>query len=234
MKEINFNIPFIPTKSERQIEEIRQRVKNNWLTQSEETRRRRLDRTYTEEDLQARREAIKPGEGINSPEKVAKRKQTKISNGSNKSPEYWQEIYDLFWGEDRNSKKLKDKVCKEYGVKPGTLHSLINGCPEMNLPQETKDTHEQRLRNWHKQWGDYRYIYSINDNQFDSLAEAGKWFITENNLPEPVTKDGKVNYGNVVWGYFKMCEKTPILKKGKYKGWKFIKRERYSKKEKIL
>ena len=209
---------------------LSKQVKLAWQTQSEEVRQRRLNRTYTSDSHAASSAYFRENNPSKDPKKLAQRKQTKLSNGSEKPPEFWQEVYDLFWGENRNSKKLKDKVCKQYSIKPGTLHTLINGGLSMNLPQETQDTHQQRLRQWHEKWGDYRFIYTINNQHFDSLADAGKWFVEENSLPIPFSeKTGKTNYGNVVWGYFNMCKNTSILKKGKYAGWKFIKQERKNK-----
>ena len=206
-------------------------VKEHWENISSEELSRRKNKKFTEESRKKLSKLSKPGLGMNSPEKVLKRKHTRLKNGTERSPEEWSTIYNLFWGEDRNSKQLKEKVCKDYNVKPGTLHSLINCEMLMSLPQDIKDSHQQRLRQWHEKWGDYRFIYNIvlpceEIYAFDSLAEAGKWFVDYHKLDIKHTKDNKLNYGNIVWGYYKMCHATPTLKKGKYAGWSFIKRER--------
>lgn len=229
-EDLDLNAHYAPAKTEEEKKEISKRVKKAWKTQSEETRKKRLDRTYTEETRKAFAKQFTENNPLKDPEKKKKMLSTREKNNEQfRSMEEWKMIYDQFWEEDRNSKKLKDKICKEYNIKPGTLHSLINGSQEMNLPQDLKDTHQKRLREWHERWGDYRFIYIINDHQFDSLAEAGRWFVDVNDLSTPTDINGKLNYGNIVWGYFNMCKNTSTLKKGKYAGWSFIKKERFKK-----
>jgi hypothetical protein len=231
----NFNIPYAPVKSDEEKEKIRQRVKKHWETQSEETRQKRLDRTYSEKTKKSFAKRFTENNPSKDPDKLVMRKKTKLENGSEKFPEFWQEIYDQFWDENRNSKALKDSVCKKYGVNPGTLHTLINGGMEMNLPQATKDSHHQRLYEWHERWGDYRFIYSITpiDDKtyfFNNLADAGKWFVKHVSIAIKLSKQGRLNYGNVVYGYFNMCAKIGTLKKGKYAGWSFTREERHASK----
>lgn len=195
--------------------------KDRWENMSDEERGRRLDRTYTEESRKGFKKFFTEKNPSKDPEKVAQRKQTKLANGSEKPPEYWQEIYDLFWGEDRNSKKLKDKVCKQYGVKPGTLHTLINGGVEMNLPQETKDTHAERLLDWRKRYGDMAYIHCVVSPEgdlmeYDTLNEAGQWMCKELGIERD-------NPGNYIWPFFK----KGLCKRGIWKDWEFKKEKRY-------
>lgn len=229
----NFNIPYAPVKSDEEKEKIRQRVKKDWETQSEEIKQKRLNRTYSEKTKKSFAKRFTENNPSKDPDKLVMRKKTKLENGSEKSPEFWQEIYDQFWGEDRNSKILKNNVCEIYKIKPGSLHTLINGGIGMNLPQSTKDDHHRRLREWHERWGDYRFVYSITpyDDKtyfFNSLTDAGKWFVEHLSINIKLSKQGRLNYGNVVYGYFNMCNKIGILKKGKYAGWSFSKEERRS------